>query len=490
MRNLVAATIALGLALVGTPALAGGIAVARFGGEHGYAATDNPTAIYYNPAGLAFGAGHRIMVEGLLAIRSYTYNRPESAISADNPSDISIAANSGENTLSNVIASPFIGFATDLGLDIPLSIGGGFYAPFGGASVWDEADPVDGAPGAVDGTQRWYNIDGSIRTLYGTLGVAYQIEPIRLAIGLTGNLAISSIDSLRARNSDGSDDLVDSQGRLKEGRSWLRAESIDFAIGAGLMWEPIEDTLWFGVSYQSQPGFGENELEGTLDNLLGVASASQTDIVITQTLPDIIRWAFRFRPSEMWELRLFGDYQRWSTYEQQCIVNADNLGDIERLCEMNEDGSVANPEAQGPSNEGVIVQNLIRRWQDTFGVRLSGSVFLLNSDLELMLGAGYDSNAVPDRSLEPALPDWDKVTATVGARYQILDWMAASLYGTNIFYLTRDTSGTVTADGYELPSTQPNSSGEYTQNIFVVNLGLEFEFGQSADDELAGDTVE
>src|SRR5262245_11056898 len=61
-------------------ASASGILVARFGGEKGHPTTDSPTAIYYNPAGLALGHGTRVFIEGTGAFRLVTYDRPEGAI--------------------------------------------------------------------------------------------------------------------------------------------------------------------------------------------------------------------------------------------------------------------------------------------------------------------------------------------------------------------------------------------------------------------------
>ena len=51
------------------PAVASGFAAAEFGGEHGNVVTTNPTALYFNPAGIALGEGTRFYVSGVLAWR-------------------------------------------------------------------------------------------------------------------------------------------------------------------------------------------------------------------------------------------------------------------------------------------------------------------------------------------------------------------------------------------------------------------------------------
>lgn len=462
--------VTLGLLAASGEASAAGFAVARFGGEHGNPVATNVTSIYYNPAGLAFGHGHRLYLDGVFALRSASYDRPVSAIDADPPSELDIAANSGEGTLSNFLVSPFIGFATDFGTDLPLAFAVGFYAPFGGQSVWDSVEPVEGAPGAVDGPQRWYVMDGTIRTLAITGAFAYRIESARLSFGLGANLYLSEIDTIRARNANGTDAVTSGDGGLQEGRSWLRADATNVGIGAGVMWEAVENTFWIGASYQSQPGFGEYELTGTLDNALAISPPSQNQIEITQSLPDIIRLGFRFRPMDALELRLFGDYTRWSAFEQQCIVNTELPGDNETVCAVGADGGRLNEE-----NSTRVIQNLQRSWEDTFGVRL-GASWYANEQWELMVGAGYDSNAIPDEFLEPALMDFDKVTASLGARWQAIEMLGLALTLTNVFYFERDTTGVGTGETLAAPSRQPSSEGVYNQNVLVINLGLDFQF--------------
>ena len=161
------------------PAYASGFFVARFGGEHGHPTTDNPTAIYYNPAGLTLGKGLRLYLDGNFAWRTFTYERPIEAIdsclgTADECGDVpansavgtpadALSANSGKGTLNNQLASPFIGATYQTG---NWGFGLGLYAPFGGSSVYDKVSRVGDHVGTEDGPQRWWAIEGTIRTVY------------------------------------------------------------------------------------------------------------------------------------------------------------------------------------------------------------------------------------------------------------------------------------------------------------------------------------
>lgn len=465
--------------LVSSSAFASGFAAARFGGERGNPTETNPTTLYYNPAGIGLSEGTNLILDLNMAFRSASYDRPVSAI--DNPSPFegdealnerARAANSGEGSVDNLILSPMFGVSTDFGLDIPLKVGAAFYAPFGGQAVWDKTQSDDEFPGAEDGSQRWYAIDGTIQTLAFTVGAAYHIEPARLSIGLAGNLYLSTINTLRARNSDGTDDLQ-SAGRLKEGRSLIDVSSTDFGLGAGILWEAWRRKAFIGLSYQSQPGFSSNnQYEGTLSNFLGASPQTQDDIFFTSSLPDIVRLGVRVRPQFNYELRLFGDWTRWSALDQQCIVNQ-AVEDVDAACETNEDGTFANPDA----DTGRVIQVLQRNWKDGFGVRLGGS-YWFSRDLEVQIGGGYDSNAIPDANLDPALMDMGKFSAALGVVYRPIDMLGLSVTATNIFYLERDTTSAGDEDNnnFRAPSRQPSNIGVYNQNIFVLNTNVTLSF--------------
>jgi long-chain fatty acid transport protein len=447
--------------------------VARFSGEHGEPTTANPTAIYFNPAGLALEDGQRLLVDITYGINMATYERFAEALSTQPPSDLALAANTGEGTLFNTSIVPFMGVASDLGTGLPFGVGLAFYVPFGGQSVWDLVDDVSGAPGAVAGPQRWWAIEGALQTLVLSAGAAYRIEPWRLSLGASFNVLFSSIDSLQAQSADNSDDVVAAGGTLKEGRVLVQASSTDVSLGLGLLWEPVAESLWLGVSYQSRPNLGdEMAFTGTLESVLGTASPSQSQVTMRQQLPDTFRLGMRYRPAPAVELRLFGDITLWSAFDQQCFVNTDLEDDPQRACQINPNGSLVHADS-------LVVWNAVRRWNDTFGVRL-GASWWVAPEVELMVGTGFDRNAIPDETFEPGLLDFDIITAALGARIEVIDWLALGLTATNWFALERDTRGAATFSALLPPSRQPNSAGVYNQNILTFTTVLEITLGTTS----------
>lgn len=472
---------------------ASGIAVARFGGEHGHPTTDNPTAIYYNPAGIALRPGTRIFLEGSLAGRWASYQRPESAISSEtNTPEGARDANAGTAKVSNALFSPFFGVTSDFGTKF-FAAGAALYFPFGGQAVWKQNDKYasgDAAaqyPGANDGVQRWHTIDGKVRSMYITGAVAFNIHQIGLSIGATGSAIRSEVDTIRARNPDGTDDLVGTDGFIKEGRSWLKAKGWQGSFSVGAIWN-WRQKLWIGASYTAQPNVvGGMTLTGNLRNAFPPGGASDTPIDFTQSLPDIIRLGFRVRPIERLELRLFADYTRWSVADKQCILDRSNP---DRRCDpVNAGNALTEPENYGfakdptdpdqveaaaDSVEGVT-QILPRFWKDAGGVRAGASYWFI-PNVEGFVGLGYDSTAVRPATLDAALLDTHKMSVSLGARWQIVRQVAIAMTVSDIIYFKTDTKGQSLLSKFRGPAGQPSGDGIYKQNILVGQLYLDLHF--------------
>lgn len=474
---------------------ASGIAAARFGGEHGHPTTDNPTAIYYNPAGIALSKGTHIFVDGTIALRWAGYERPavgpDDVAAGSNPVqnsqdtlDLAPGANDGKASLFNAIASPFFGVSSDFGTDFIYG-GVALYFPFGGSAVWDKNSVYEGNeqfPGAVDGQQRWYSIDGSIRSMYVSGALAFNIRKIGLSLGLSGSAIRSNVTTLRARNSDGTDDLVDSNGTLKEGRTSVDVSGWQGGFGIGAVYDVLKQGKYFiGASYTSQPNVtGGMTLEGKLRNALAVTQADQSDVEFTQSLPDIIRLGVRIRPTDKYEIRVFGDYTRWSVVETQCLLDkaSDNGAgcDFEGLDNALDDPEsvVPRPNSDGETNAGVV-QHLPRFWKDSGGVRLGGSYWFI-PELEGYLGAGYDSSAVPLETMDPALMDMNKFTISAGVRWQIIKHLAMAFTSTEVIYMRTSTKGKSALNRFSPPTRQPSADGVYTQFLQLFNVYADISF--------------
>lgn len=487
----VSLAVALGLGLWATDAEAAGLSTARFGGEHGHPTTQNPSGIYYNPGAIALSEGTHIMIDGLIALRKVTYERPDSAVNTqigpggqqvNHSLDHFDGANNGTGSLFNVAGAPFLGVTSDFGTDLVFA-GFGAYVPFGGGATWGRneafADSQD-APGAVNGVQRWYAIDGSIRSYYLTGALAFKIKPAKLTIGVSGSAIYTSFDTIRARNADGTDNVVSGQPdnfALKEGRSWLQASGWQGGFAIGLTAQPIDNVLWIGASYTSQPNVtGGMTLKGTLTNMFTTApNPDTTDIELTQSFPDVVRLGFRVRPIPKLELRVFADYTRWSVLDKQCVLIA---SDPNRKCDFaGKENALSDPGSFGGPGEGVVgvTQHLPRFWKDSGGVRVGVGYWFIDQ-LETYIGVGYDSSAIPVETVDPALFDMDKVSVSVGALWQAHKHVAVGATIAQIIYFPLDTKDRNVLNKFQAPTRQASADGIYKQWLTVGNLYLDISF--------------
>ena len=432
--------------------LAAAFATARFGAEHGNPVESNPTALYYNPGAIGFSEGTHLYGDVSVAARRVTWHHQKSGRDVAEPAGAE-GGNYGKATLFNVFAGPALGATTKIG---NLAVGAGLFVPFGGRARWDKNDKFGGSafPAAVDGVQRWHGINGALTFLYLTAGAAYKLGP--LSIGVSGNFIVSSVQSSQAKTiAFGDNDMT------QEIRSEIDVKGKHGSFGVGALFEAIEKKLWLGASYQSQPALGEMKLRGTLT--ASDATGARTDAIdLYQSLPEIIRFGARFRPMEDVELRLFGDVTRWSRMVTQCIALEG------QTCGVKRDGS------PGPGTGTVA--NLYRGWSDTFGIRAGASKWL-SPTTEVFVGAGFETAATTDATIDPNLFDAKTISGALGGRFEVASklWVAATY--THLQYLSRTVTTSILDDPNVHPTTKRvNGNGTYSSFVGILNLNVEKQF--------------
>jgi len=482
------ALVGLGAGILWTgPAAASGLSTARFGGERGTPMDVNSTSIFYNPGALGSLRGIDLFLDVNAAWRTADYERaaPPGCEAGADPAGCDVpqevpepadapGANNGRASLTNFAAAPMVGAAAggNVSEDIRLAGGLAFFVPFGGQSSWDQNDAFANSSsyaGPVDGVQRWYSIDGILRTLYLSSAFAVGISDY-VSIGISGGIAITQSQTARARELSGNNSID------LEGRALLDASSIDPHLGGGVLVTPLgNQDLRIGVSYQAPTGFNGAKAKGLLYRFDGAGNLSGNepgtdDVEVDFNWPDIIRLGVGWRATKNFEARLFGDFTRWSLFNDNCVV----VAGID--CEINDDGSVADTVAD--SNDVVV--NTPRRWNDAFGIRAGASYWIIPA-VELQLGLGYDSNAIPDRTLGPDLLDFHDVSVALGGKFQIIDELFLSAAYTQFFYIPRNTTDTNASNTFAAPSAQPYAGGNYSQSIGVLNVYVQAQFDPFSD---------
>jgi long-subunit fatty acid transport protein len=431
------------------------------GDPHGQPELANVYAVDFNPAALGGMRGTNIVADGALALSYIAYQRttPLSFGPADAAAGVNgptyVASNTGRNTAQNAGFVPFLGASTDFGSRVFFA-GIGLYAPFGGSVKWQPASrwANDVAlPGAVDGPQRWQSISVVDSSVAASLAFGVRLLEGRLSLGLAVTGYDHAVQLNKAFNSDGTDDETGPTGVLKEGRAYLNVSGVNTGVTAGVYAEPDAERRWrLGLSYTSQPGFGQMRLPGTLKQRLGITPSASTDVDLLQTYPDIVRLGAAYRVSDDVDLRLHGEYVRWSVFTNACVVHR---GDS---CDVNPDGSAVH--------QGQIIANGIASFNDAFAVH-AGVGYWPRPRLETFADLGIDTSAVPNDTQGRILFDSLKVMGTLGLRYVFSRHFALG----GSYTLMQYTSMTVTSQSqWKPPSGIPFANGSYASHVEFLDM--------------------
>jgi long-subunit fatty acid transport protein len=132
-----------------------------------------------------------------------------------------------------------------------------------------------------------------------------------------------------------------------------------------------------------------------------------------------------------------------------------------------------------PTPKFSVVQNIPRNWKDTYGGHLGASYFL-NSNVELFAGAGYETAASPDATMEPGSMDANNIQIAVGGRFFLFDYFYLGVGYTQIQFLDRTVTDSqlaeVNGQPYQQPTLGQDGNGSYTQWIGVVDINVEKQF--------------
>lgn len=245
-------------------------AIAR--GNAFVATADNPSAIYYNPAGITQLEGHNAQVGVLnyLGINTF-YDAPNGT---DTTSDF------------EVLPIPQLHY-TFTPKDSPLSYGLGVYAPFGLGVKWPE-------------NSGFRSIAIESRLTYVTINpvIAWKAHPT-LSIAVGPNFNYSDIEFSRG--------LAAPNDNFK-----FKGDDIGYGFNAGVLWQPHEQ--WsFGANYRSASRINYKG-KSTYDALGATA-----DTKATLDFPQIISAGVSYRPTPEWNFEFNVDYTDWNT------VNTVNL---------------------------------------------------------------------------------------------------------------------------------------------------------------------
>ena len=243
------------------------------------ATANNPSAIYYNPAGITQLKGHNLQ-GGILNYFGVNFDY-------DSPSG------RRSETEFEVIPIPqlYYVFAPE---DHPLSYGLGLYAPFGLGIEWPE-----------DTGFRTLAIEAHLTFITLNPVVAYKPLPnLSIAAGLTFNYS-----KLEFRQG---------LGLLPKDEFRYEGEDFGYGFNLGFLWEATPQ-IFVGGNYRSKTEInyrGKSEMR---------PFASPTGSQVDADFPQIASGGISFRPNANWNIEVAADWTDWSSFDSLVVEDGNTL---------------------------------------------------------------------------------------------------------------------------------------------------------------------
>jgi long-chain fatty acid transport protein len=324
-------------------------------GEAFVATADNPSAIYYNPAGISQldGSNLRGGIYGIYLDPSYT--SPSSGRTFDNQDKL------------HAIPQFFYTYGRE---NCPLSLGFGLYSPYGLGLRW----PQDTGFRTV-GTRS--------RLAYITFNpvVAVKLSPVfSIGGGITVNYANATLrQGLFSPNQQ-------TDGFEFDGDGW----GVGYNLGA--LWQPHEK-ISVGASFRSETQIDLGGHTAAYNNsapfpIFSQSTAAHADF----SFPLIAIFGISYRPTPKWNFEFDADYADWSSLGTVTIQQA------------------------APT---LLGQNIpvTFDWQPSWYYEF-GATHYFDNGWHVSAGYIYNENSVPNAHYTPLIADLDRQFFTIGAGHK------------------------------------------------------------------------
>lgn len=379
----------------------------------------DPSAIYYNPAGLTSQKGINLLLGGNLIIPSTTFKGPL-------PSTTETPTNSQVFTPINIYGTYQVNDKIVVGL--------GVFNPFGLGTEWPDLWG-QAADGIYYGSQS--SVKADVQTWYINPSIGYKIND-QLSIGLGVSYVYGSVKLIRKI---GFQPLLSAYGTAN-----LDGTGSGYNINAGILYKPL-DEVTVGLSYRMT-----TKIEFSGDMKFTDIPALLTSFFpggtgkATLPMPGTLQVGVAYKATE--ELTLEGDLQyiQWSEYDKLSL-------DIQPVLYL--PPAYGGKMTQGPTT-------YVKDWVDNVILR-GGAEYKLDEETTLRGGVILDLTPQPPSKAEPMLPDADRLDISLGGSYKINDKISIDASYMLVLFMERD------AKTAQLPGTY-NS----TAHIISVNVGYTF----------------
>jgi long-chain fatty acid transport protein len=331
---------------------------------------DDPSAVWYNPAGLL-----RVPKGGVVSLGANVFIPDIEAHDVNNVrTNAADAADAdGEPGTILMTGNQYVSWR----LSDRVAVGLGVNTPFGLSVDWED-----------DAFVRYQSAFAELRTLFITPTVALQLSD-RIAFGLGVSYVYADAELERK--------IFFGPG-LEDGTFQLGGEARDWAYDAGIQAVLAEklgavERLTLGVTYHSAVVLDFNADDSVVRFTVPAAFAAafpNSAASTTIDLPEIWTVGLSAEIGDRTTVNLDVGWLGWQTFDGVRIA------------------------AENPATQ-VLIAPIVRDYENTWVVRLGGE-YRLDETWAARLGYAYDETPIPDKTLDPLLPDANRhlVTAGVG----------------------------------------------------------------------------
>lgn len=378
---------------------------------------NDPSAIYFNPAGITQLTGTNFSVGStmIMPLSAYHFPKPSTDVTDMNGQTFAL-----------------INFYVTHQLSEKISVGLGVNNQFGLGTKWDPK-----------WAGKYLAVETDVKSFYFTPVIAYKLFD-NLSVSAGPTIAMAKVKIARrvpnAVNALAPDFMLTMESTY--------ATAVGYTIG--VLYKPVKQ--WqFGFSYRSESKF-------TFDGTATSDPASFTFVHPVYKVPVTVPWpngsisaplttpqsatlGIVYFPNDQLTASFDFQYVGWAWYNQLAVT-------------------FNNYNPASPTFTGSSTSSAARNWKNTYIVRL-GFEYKATDMFSVRFGALYDHNPVDDQYVEPSLPDADRVGLNIGFGGKLSDHISVDLAYMYLSFPDRQISNSV----FGFNGTYSNEA-----HLFALNL--------------------
>lgn len=338
------------------------------------------STLVYNPAALTEIKGTQVMHNSTILV---PYNKFESTRGAT------------ESATHTPIYIPSFFFTADTPIE-KFKLAGGVNSPYGLSNQWSST-----------GSFKYTGFSNSIKSIYYTVGGAYEINPW-FSVGASGSYVDTSVKQVSKLNANYFSTLFGGPPGPGDTLTEMDMRGHGFGWSMGAYAKPHAKAA-LGAMYRSSVKsrvrgiYSADDIQGVIMQSIFGASTFQTDVDTDITFPDSFVIGLLYKPNDKWDLELDLGWTGWKKFDRF-------------------DFTYGNPNAILNGGDPSA-----HTFKNTYSINF-GATYHLNPKWDLMGGYAYYERAATKNDYSNDFPDSDRHNIAFGFKYHAKNWTWSTAY--------------------------------------------------------------